>query len=66
MKITRWYIVSGENENGNYSTVKEEDTDLIVAHFTTVNNQKHNLKLKEISSMVYEHNAVVKIANKAK
>ena len=64
MKTLKWYIVNGETILGNYSIIKEELTDLIVAEFPAVNHHEANERNINLKSIVDEHNKVVKLLNK--
>ena len=63
MKTSKWYLVNGETQFGNYSIIKEELTDLIVAEFPAVNRHEANERNINLSSIVDEHNKVVKLVN---
>lgn len=60
MKLSKWYLVQGENDSGNYATIKEEDTDLIVAYFEGMNRFEANKQAKELNVLINEHNDLVR------
>lgn len=64
MKISKWYLVQGESNIGNYAIIKEEKTDLVVAEFPAVNRHEANERAINLNSIIREHNAVVKLINK--
>lgn len=64
MKASKWYLVQGQKELGNYALIKEEESDLIVAEFPAVDNHKANLRAINLNSIVSEHNIVVKLLKK--
>jgi len=64
MKTSKWYLVNGENHFGNYALIKEELTDLIVAEFQAIGRHESNERSISLSSIVEEHNKVVKLLNK--
>ncbi len=64
MKASKWYIVQGQTKFGNYALIKEEETDLIVAEFPAVKHHTANDRLINLSSIVDEHNKVVKLLKK--
>ena len=64
MKASKWYLVQGQTEFGNYAIIKEEETDLIVAEFSAVKHHTSNERLINLNSIVDEHNKVVKLLKK--
>ena len=60
MKYSKWYLVNGEKINGNYAIIKEELTDLIVAEFPVVSRQEANERNINLTTLVNEHNKLVK------
>ena len=61
MKASKWYLVQGQSESGNYAIIKEEDTDLIVAQFPATNRHESNVRLLSLQSVIEEHNKLVKL-----
>jgi len=64
MEASKWYLVQGETKFGNYAIIKEEDSDLIVAEFPAVKYHTANERLINLTSIVEEHNKVVKLLKK--
>ena len=64
MKASKWYLVQGQTQFGNYALIKEEETDLIVAEFPAVDHHTANERAINLNSIVEEHNAVVKLLKK--
>ena len=64
MKASKWYLVQGQSDLGNYAYIKEEDTDLIVAEFPAVKNHESNERVKNLTVLIEEHNDVVKLLKK--
>ena len=63
MKTTKWYLVNGQTQFGNYSLIKEEDSNLIVAEFQAVGKHESNERNINLESIIDEHNKVVKLLN---
>lgn len=66
MKASKWYLVQGQRDTGNYAIIKEEDTDLIVAEFEPVNHDWANRRIVDLSVIISEHNYVVNLLKKNK
>lgn len=64
MKASKWYLVQGQTQFGNYALIKEEETDLIVAEFPAVDHHTANERKINLNSIVDEHNKVVKLLKK--
>ena len=64
MKSSKWYLIQGQTQFGNYAIIKEEETDLIVAEFPAVEHHASNERLINLNSIVDEHNTVVKLLKK--
>lgn len=64
-RISKWYLAQGQNDLGNYISIKEEDTDLIVSYFGELSKEQSNRMVGELTFMVETHNAVVKELRKA-
>jgi len=63
MKANKWYVVQGQNDSGNYAKIKDEETDLIVAEFPSVDLYTANERLINLAAIVKEHNKTVKQLN---
>lgn len=61
MKKSKWYLVQGQTQYGNYALIKEEETDLIVAEFPAVNHHAANERTINLNSIVSEHNEVINL-----
>ena len=61
MKASKWYLVQGQTQFGNYALIKEEETDLIVAEFPVVNHHEANERTINLNSIVLKHNEVVNL-----
>jgi hypothetical protein len=61
MKKSKWYLVQGQTQFGNYALVKEEETDLIVAEFPAVDHHAANERTINLNSIISEHNEVVNL-----
>ena len=61
MKKSKWYLVQGQTQFGNYALIKEEETDLIVAEFPAVDRHEANERTINLNSIVSEHNEVVNL-----
>jgi hypothetical protein len=60
MKYLKWYLVNGEKINGHHAIIKEELTDIIVAEFPVVSRQEANERNINLTTLVNEHNKLVK------
>ena len=52
-----------EIDSGNYAKIKDEETDLIVAEFPSVDLYTANERLINLAAIVKEHNKTVKQLN---
>lgn len=51
-RISKWYLAQGNNVLGNYISIKEEDTDLIVSCFNNLTKEQSNFLVNELTFMV--------------
>lgn len=58
--ISKWYVAQGQNDLGNYISIKEEDTDLIASYFDGLSKELSNRMIGDLEVMVKKHNELVK------
>ena len=59
-KTSKWHLAQGQNDLGNYISIKEDDTDLIVSYFGSLTKEQSNKMVGELTFMTETHNALVK------